>query len=54
MKIIYIGQIDYYYLHYVLHSQKAWRKNIKDFGENKILKLSNHVKNNVSKEIVDR
>jgi hypothetical protein len=55
-EILYWGdkQIDYYYLPYIQPSQKARRKNMEEFGESKISKLSNHVEDNVIKEVVDK
>jgi hypothetical protein len=47
-------QIDYYYLPYIQPSQKARRKNMEEFGESKISKLSNHVEDNVIKEVLDK
>lgn len=54
-KILYLidNLIDYYYLLYVQHSQKT-RKNMEGFGENKISKLSDHVKENMIKEVANK
>jgi hypothetical protein len=41
-------------LSYVQPSQKARRKNVKEFSESKISKLSNHVEDNVIKEGVGK
>lgn len=54
-KILYLvyKQIDYYYYYYYLPriqpSQKT-RKNMEEFGESIISKLTNHVEDNVIKE----